>query len=446
MIAALSILRRITGAAIGSASRGPMHIDDLCRRLDRDLSRKQDGSVLVVMVIALSRSDAVDAHLRQNNAKRVTQEIVDRIATITQPSDYLALAGTDEFWLVLPQISSPAIAGLAATKITAALSAPLPSSLIPATVRPVIGVGIATLRGGTALDLLRAAREGARRARNLNQSYFVATAADGVDLRSKDLVIALENSLAENRLQIAYQPKVDVRTGRVHSVEALIRWPDDLKPSMSTATLVDIAERFGMIRALTKHVLQTVLREYSTTLAVTGLPKIWVNLPAIMLADPGLFDFLRQIIDIWGLPPTLIGFEVTEGTLITDIEQSIEMMQRLSNHGFALAIDDFGTGYSSLAYLRRFPIDELKIDKVFVQHMAASEADAQIVQAVIHLAHNFNLSVVAEGAEDQFVLQMLIDMGCDQVQGYVFAKPMPAVKLAEWMTMRRATTASTAST
>lgn len=439
MIHPASVLRQITGVFRTSARRRPIHIDDLCRRLDRDLTRKQDGSVLVVMVIAISRSDAIDAHLRQADAKRVTQEILDRIASITQPSDYLALAGADELWLVLPQISSPAIASLAATKITAALTAPLPSSMMPATVRPVIGVGIATLRGGTALDLLRAAREAARRARNLNQSYFVATAADGVDLRSKDLVVALENSLAENRLLIAYQPKVDLRTGQVDSVEALIRWPEDLKPAMTPTMLVDIAERFGMIRALTKHVLQTVLREYSSTLAVTGLPKIWVNLPAVMLADPGLFDFLRQTIDIWGLPPSLIGFEVTEGTLITDIEQSIEMMQRMSNHGFGLAIDDFGTGYSSLAYLRRFPIDELKIDKVFVQHMASSTADAQIVQAIIQLAHNFNLSVVAEGAEDQFVLQMLIDMGCDQVQGYVFARPMPAVKLAEWMALRVST-------
>ena len=439
----LSVLRHITSVITGSPSRRPIHIDDLCKRLDRDLARKQDGSALVVMVIAISRSDAIDAHLRNGSAKRVTEEILDRIATITQSTDYLAMAGADELWLVLPQISSPTIASLAATKITAALSAPLPSSMMPATVRPVIGVGIATLRGGTAIDLLRAAREAARRARNLNQSYFVATAADGVDLRSKDLVVALENSLAENRLMIAYQPKVDVRTGLVHSVEALIRWPEDLKPTMSPTMLVDIAERFGMIRALTKHVLQTVLREYSATLAATGLSRIWVNLPAVMLADSGLFDFLRQIMDIWGLPASLIGFEVTEGTLITDIEQSIEMMQRKSNHGFALAIDDFGTGYSSLAYLRRFPIDELKIDKVFVQHMASSAADAQIVQAIIHLAHNFNLSVVAEGAEDQFVLQMLIDMGCDQVQGYVFAKPMPAVKLAEWMAMRLAATAVT---
>ena len=442
MISLPSVLRQIPGWLGHDTSRRPMHIDDLCRRLEHDLSNTRDSSALVVMVIAISRSDAIDAHLQHESAKQVTREILARIANVTQPSDYLALAGADEIWLVLPQISSPSIANLAATKITATLSAPLPSAMMPVTIRPVIGVGIATLRGGTALDLLRAAREAARRARNLNQSYFVATAADGVDLRSKDLVIALENSLAENLLSIAYQPKVDMHSGEVNSVEALIRWPEELKPVMNPAMLVDIAERFGMIDALTRHVLQTVLREYTTTLAAAGVRRIWVNLPAVMLADPTLLDFLRQAIDIWGLPPTLIGLEITEGTLIHDIEQSIEMMQRLSNYGFALAIDDFGTGYSSLAYLRRFPIDELKIDKVFVQHMASSTADAQIVQAIIQLAHNFNLKVVAEGAEDHYVLKMLTDMGCDQVQGYVFAKPMPAIKLAEWMTMRAATTSA----
>lgn len=438
-----SILQQAPGWFGRDTSRQPLHVNDLCRRLGNDLSKNRDGSVLVVMVIAVSRSDAIDAHLQNDSAKRVTDEILARIATVTQPSDYLALAGTDEIWLVLPHISSPAIANLAATKISATLSAPLPSTMIPVTIRSVVGVSIATLRDGTALDLLRAAREAARRARNLNQSYFVASAADGVDLRSKDLVIAIENLLAENRLQIAYQPKVDVRSGRVNSVEALIRWPEDVKPVINPAVLVDIAERFGMIHALTRHVLQTVLREYTTTLADAGVRRIWVNLPAVMLADPALLDFLRQAIDIWGLPPTLIGLEITEGTLINDIEQSITMLQRLSDYGFALAIDDFGTGYSSLAYLRRFPIDELKIDKVFVQHMASSAADAQIVQAIIQLAHNFNLTVVAEGAEDQFVLQMLTDMGCDQVQGYVFAKPMAASKLTEWMAMRATVSAST---
>ena len=439
----MAIARRVPQWFGVSASRRVMHIDDLCHRLESDLAKNRDGAMLVVMVIAISRSDAIDAHVRSPSARQVTDEILARIGTVTQPTDYLALAGADELWLVLPHISSPAIANLAATKIAATLSAPLPSSMMPVTLRPVVGVGIATLRGGTALDLLRAAREAARRARNLNQTYSVASAADGVDLRSKDLVIALENSLAENRLLIAYQPKVKIDTGQAHSVEALIRWPEDLKPTMNPAMLVDIAERFGMIRQLTRHVLQTVLREYTTTLAAAGVQRIWINLPPVMLGDAGLLDFLRQAVDIWGLPPSLIGLEITEGTLINDIEQSIEMMQRISGAGFALAIDDFGTGYSSLSYLRRFPIDELKIDQVFVRHMASSNADAQIVRAIIQLAHNFNLSVVAEGAEDQFVLQMLTDMGCDQVQGYVFAKPMPAAMLAQWMTMRNRLTEST---
>ena len=439
----MAVARRVAAWLGGSASRHVMHIDDFCRRLESDLARNRDGSILVVMVVAISRSDAIDAHVRNTSARQVTNEILARIASVTQPTDYLALAGADELWLVLPQISSPAIANLAATKIAATLSTPLPSAMMPVTLRSVVGVCIATLRGGTALDLLRAAREAARRARNLNQTYSVATAADGVDLRSKDLVIAIENSLAENRLLIVYQPKVDIHTGEAKSVEALIRWPEDVKPTMNPAMLVDIAERFGMIRQLTRHVLQTVLREHTTTLAAAGIRRIWINLPPVMLNDPGLLDFLQQTIGIWGLPPTLIGLEITEGTLINDIEQSIEMMQRISDAGFALAIDDFGTGYSSLAYLRRFPIDELKIDQVFVRHMASSPADAQIVQAIIQLAHNFNLSVVAEGAEDNFVLQMLTDMGCDQVQGYVFAKPMPAATLAQWIATRSLTNEST---
>ncbi|MEC5215605.1 EAL domain-containing protein (putative c-di-GMP-specific phosphodiesterase class I)/GGDEF domain-containing protein [Actimicrobium sp. GrIS 1.19] len=429
----MGVLQRLAAVFRPVPQARASDLEMLCQRLEIDLRAADGTATLAVLIVSLARSDIVDATLRQADSHRISIEMMQRVANTLRPGDYLAQASADEIWVILPRLASAALANLAANNIMRVLEAPIVSLRMPLTLRPRIGIALASDAGGIALHLLRAAEEASRRARNLNQPYFVVTEVEGVDLHNKDLVVALENALAHNLPTLAYQPKVDILTRQVVSVEALIRWPAGLKPAMTPMMLVDLAEQFGMIRELTRFVLHTALREQSSVLAAAGINRIWINLSAKMLTDPDLLDFLQQALDIWSATPAMIGLELTESMLASDIDQSIAMMHALSQHGFALAIDDFGTGYSSLAYLRRFPITELKIDKMFVQHMATSIPDAQIVRTIINLAHNFHLDVVAEGVEDEEILALLAAMGCDQIQGYVYARPMPAGELVQWL-------------
>lgn len=412
---------------------GVLDPNSLLMRLERDLHALHGTEAVALLVISLSRSDSIEATLGSNGSRLVQAMIVERIRSTLRPQDHLAVAGFDEIWVVLPGLASGTLANLAATTIARALESPFIEADAVVTVRPGIGIAVSADPSHAALGLLKAAAHARLRARTLNQPYFVTNSAEETDQLSRNLIVDLEAALSGNLLSLAYQPKVDLRTRRVSSVEGLIRWPSDVKPAMTPTALVSIAEEFGMMEALTRYVLNTALSDYVNFLKQAGLERIWINLSARMLCEPHLLDLLQQALEIWGVPAQAIGLEVTESTLISDIEQSITMLHSLKRLGFEMAIDDFGTGYSSLAYLRRFPVSELKVDKVFVQHMIASESDTQIVRSVIDLAHNFGLKIVAEGVEDKATLAALEAMGCDQIQGYVFSPALPARELVAWI-------------
>jgi EAL domain-containing protein (putative c-di-GMP-specific phosphodiesterase class I)/GGDEF domain-containing protein len=402
------------------------------KRLEKVLADQQPSSIVALLVISLARSDSVDAILQNATAREIGTQILARIRLCLRRQDHMAMASHDEVWILLPNIASPTLASVAANNIINELDTPFLHHGAVVTVRPCIGIAVLMEPGKTPLGALKSAAQAKNRSRVLNLPYFVATVAENPDLLSMDLIVALETALAQNSLLLVYQPKVDVRSMRVVSVEALIRLPPEMEAVMTPTMLVGIAEEFGMIQQLTSHVLHTALREHAAHLAQCGIDRVWINLSAKMLNDPNLPEFLTQALEVWNASPQVLGLEITESMLITDIDQSVTMLDHLAGLGFSLAMDDFGTGYSSLAYLRRLPINELKIDKTFVKHMASTVADRQIVQTIIDLSHKFDLQVVAEGAEDLPTLALLEQMGCDQVQGYIFAKAMSASLLADW--------------
>ncbi|MGZ5817404.1 MAG: EAL domain-containing protein, partial [Burkholderiaceae bacterium] len=237
-----------------------------------------------------------------------------------------------------------------------------------------------------------------------------------------------------NSLTVVYQPKITLADGRPASVEALVRWPENDIHEVPTMSLVETAERCGLIESLTMHVLNTVLRERKIWLQHGMDVQVWINLSARLLAQENLPQMLKQVLQVWHVPTSAVGFEITESALIHDLEQTAEILYELQQLGFSLTIDDFGTGYSSLAYLRRFPISELKIDRIFVQGMTHSTPDYQIVKSIIELAHNFGLKVVAEGAEQEETLIELKKLKCDLAQGFIYAKPMATDALIAWWT------------
>lgn len=400
--------------------------------IEAALDRCGESGSVALLVVSLRRSDRITALLADYHSQQVTVQLLARIQSILRSKDQFVMAGEDECWLLLPGLPSEALAILAAHRLLAALNQPLVVGQHTVFMRPCVGIACAPLHAQSAADLLRAADIAQQNARAANNLFWMAPVEEVSGNIPADLPKAVHYILATNALKVVYQPKVNIKTMRVASVEALVRWPSDDAQFVPTDILIEAAERAGLIEPLTMHVLNTVLRESGIWKKQGVEIFVWVNLSVKLLSLQQLPQRLSQLLSVWGVPSSAIGFEITESALIHDIEQTTAMLFELRRLGFHLSIDDFGTGYSSLAYLRRFPIDELKIDKIFVQGMAHSVQDRQIVQSIIDLAHNFGLLVVAEGVELQETVPELLALGCDQVQGYIYAKPMAVDALLAW--------------
>ena len=391
------------------------------------------GRVVALLVISLHRSDRIACLLGEPGAAIVTQQLQQRVRAMMRPADRMVMVADDELWLLLPGLRVQAMAALAVSRLLANLEPVFMQDGRSMFIRPCIGMACAPANADQADSLLRAADQARQLARSSHLTHATSTLLGTSGGVPDDIENALRRVLAANALTVAYQPKIDLHTGRVASVEALVRWPANDSQVVPTVLMVETAERAGLIGSLTNLVLNNVLRERSGW-AQQGLDmQVWVNLSAQSLAQKELPATLLQSLEVWNVPSSAIGLEITESGLISDIEHTTGILQALRNVGFELAIDDFGTGYSSLAYLRRFPISELKIDRMFVHGMVNSPPDRQIVQSIIDLAHNFNLKVVAEGAEDLDTVAALKSLGCDVVQGYVYAKPMPAEHIPDWV-------------
>jgi EAL domain-containing protein (putative c-di-GMP-specific phosphodiesterase class I) len=218
----------------------------------------------------------------------------------------------------------------------------------------------------------------------------------------------------------------------------LLRWKASGVSDVSPGAAISIAEHAGFIAPLTFAVINTVLRHAADFRRKGVHVNLSVNISTQMLADVEMPDIVQQAIDTWDVPADRLTFEITESAMIGDVERSLLVLSRLRDMGIRLSIDDFGTGYSSLAYMKRFPVHELKIDKMFVANMLTSRGDQQIVQSVIDLSHNFSLQAVAEGVENGQTLDELKAMGCDIAQGYLFSRALPYDEFVLWLKAWRA--------
>lgn len=417
----------------GNRENALLHsIDALLQAIEANLRTANEHQVLALLMVSLQRSDRISAMLDRQYAQIVEQHFLAAIVPSLREKDSLVFANENECWFLLPQLSSEALAVLAAHRIIDALSAPLKIEAQTIFFHPHVGIACLPLHTHNAKDLLRIADQALKSAHLNNSSFELAPVQHEQRSSPDDLPQAIKMVLDENALEMRYQPKVDLRSKSIKSVEALVRWPSDHAQTVQTNLLIDVAEQFGLIEQLTMQVMNKVLQEMSVWQHKGLHVLVWINLSARLLALEQLPKMLARALQVWNVPATSIGLEVTESAFIHDIEHTTALLFELRSLGFRLSIDDFGTGYSSLAYLRRFPIDELKIDRVFVQGMNSSPQDKQIVQSIIGLAHNFGLSVVAEGVERESSLNALRMMGCDEIQGFYFAHPMPAEDLISW--------------
>jgi EAL domain-containing protein (putative c-di-GMP-specific phosphodiesterase class I)/GGDEF domain-containing protein len=412
--------------------------EDLLRFLDREAAIAQaTKGRLAVLLVELRRVDRLQALLKGPPASVTLSLVVERLRPALRPEDRIAALSDEQVCIVLPRIAHPTQAVLAAVKCLRALDRPIAHEGGTAVLRPCVGIATVPEHPADPGQLLMAADVARRIAGTREEGYHVFQSEDSVEAEVyHGLDIDLQRAIRANELEVHYQPQVSLADGRPVAAEALLRWRHPTSGPIAPTTIVGIAENTGTIGSLTFWVLNAVLRN-AAQLAKDGiLPRFSVNLSTRTLVDHELPDIVEQALGTWGVPPERITLEITESSMIGDAERTMAMLTRLKGTGVQLAIDDFGTGYSSLAYLKRFPVDELKIDKLFVSGLLTDRGDHQIVRSVIDLAHNFELRAVAEGVEEEPSRAELARMGCDLVQGYLISRPLPEREFRTWWSAR----------
>jgi predicted signal transduction protein with EAL and GGDEF domain len=292
-------------------------------------------------------------------------------------------------------------------------------------------LGIATFPadGDNAETLLGAADAAMYRAKQAGRNAFQFFTAE-INQRTRaraQLGIELRRALERDEYTLAYQPKIDLATGKTIGAEALLRWHHPERGTVAPVEFIPVLEESGLIVPVGEWVLTRACRDLKAWQAA-GQPvmPVAVNLSARQFRQQDLEARIRSIVDAAGIEPSLIELEITESQLMHDPEHASKVLRALGKAGLRVAIDDFGTGYSSLAYLTRFPLASLKIDRSFVAHALTDKADATIVRSIVEMAHTLGFTVVAEGVESGPQAEFLRDLGCEQAQGFLFARPMPA--------------------
>ncbi|MCU1377695.1 MAG: putative Diguanylate cyclase/phosphodiesterase [Acidimicrobiales bacterium] len=389
---------------------------------------------VAVMLLDLDRFKEVNDTLGHHNGDLLLQEIGDRLRRILRAGDTVARLGGDEFAVLLPDLAGEEAAMAAAEGICHALERPFAIAEVNLDVGCSIGVAIWPDHGDDATLLLQRADVAMYSAKESQRGVDVYDAEkDTYSLERLALVGELRTAIERGELAVHYQPKADVGTGQLLGMEALIRWHHPRHGDVPPEEIIAIAEQTGLIRPLTLWVLNQALRQCRQWRR-DGRPfDVAVNLSIRNILDAELpADVLRLLTDL-GLPASALTFEITETAIMSDPVRTVAVLGRLRSMGVRLAIDDFGTGYSSFSHLRRLPVDEIKIDKSFVQHLATDESDLVIVRSIVDLGHNLGLRVVAEGVEDDAAWQHLAALGCDVVQGYILTRPLAPAQLETWL-------------
>jgi len=255
---------------------------------------------------------------------------------------------------------------------------------------------------------------------------------DQHSMRRLSMMRELRDAIEHGSLELHYQPKLAVTTSQFVGVEALLRWTHPVHGRIAPDQVIPIAEQTGLIRPLTRWVLDTALTQCAAW-KQQGLDiSVAVNLSTNCILDQQLIDWINDWFACHTLPPSRLVLEITEGAMMVDLARAVEVLKQFAQMGIGISVDDYGTGFSSLAYLKRLPINELKIDRSFVMEMLSNENDAVIVRSTIELAHNLGLHIVAEGVESQDMLDALKTMGCDYAQGYHISRPVSADALLAW--------------
>ncbi|HPU52169.1 MAG TPA: EAL domain-containing protein, partial [Burkholderiaceae bacterium] len=395
--------------------------------VDRSLSGQLSNVQLAVMFVDLDDFKQVNDSLGHAAGDALLREVARRLVAALRKTDVVCRLGGDEFAVILPLADGSTEASAVAAKLLAGLAMPLRIADHEMFISASIGVALASTGEMDAGELLRRADVAMYEAKASGKGIY-RIFEDQMTVRASrraGMTQRLRAAIEADSLRLAYQPQVDLRNGRVLRVEALLRWHDEELGSVSPIEFIRLAEETGSIHSLGQWVLDRACRDARALAERLGrtLP-VAVNVSMRQLCDPGFADLVEDTLARHQLSGSTLELEVTEGTLLAEWADVEDTLARLNQKGVLVAVDDFGNGFSSLRSLRRLPVQRLKIDSGFIANVPADPADTAIVSAILGLARQLKLGVVAEGVETTAQLELLRDLGCEAGQGYLFHRPM----------------------
>jgi diguanylate cyclase (GGDEF)-like protein len=405
-----------------------LFMDRLAHALARTERRPQHVAVLF---LDIDRFKVINDSLGHAVGDRVLGELSRRLSDCVRPEDTIARLGGDEFAILLEDLDDTAGATAVAERVAKALEAPFMLEGREVVVTMSVGVALNTRRPVAPEELLRDADLAMYRAKGKGKNRFEVFDTDtgAPAIHRLDLELDLRTAVARDELRLHYQPVVHLESGRVVEFEALVRWQHKDRGLLSPEAFIGLTEETGLIIPIGQWVLTEACRQarlWQDQRRSDPPLTIGVNLSARQLQDPDLIGLVSRALADSGLDPRSLKLEITESVVMQDAPATLATLHTLRDLGIRLAIDDFGTGYSSLGYLKRFPIDTLKIDRSFVEGIVSDPEDAAIVQAVISVAKSLGLSVTAEGIENEAQLLRVKELGCDRGQGFYFGQPRAA--------------------
>jgi len=393
--------------------------------------REQQPFALIAM--DLDRFKEINDTLGHHIGDQVLRVVADRTRACLRESDTVARMGGDEFTILLATAGDGDGAVAAARKILKAFDVPADIAGQRVEIGASLGIAMFPEHGEEPLVLLREADAAMYLAKQTHAGYklYSKDLGQGADDRLA-LQSELRHAIANNELELHFQPKIDFKADRIHGVEALVRWQHPRHGLLAPDKFIPLAEQTGLIKPLTQAVLRNALRQCEVWCR-SGLDlSVSVNISAINIQDPEFPDQVAQLLKESSVPASRLELEVTETAVMAEPTRAVDCIKRLSSLGLQVSIDDFGTGYSSMAYLKELLVAKIKIDKSFVRDMAVNHNDAVIVRSTVELGHNLGLKVVAEGVESEAAWNRLKALGCDDAQGYYLSRPLPPDKFAEW--------------
>lgn len=423
------------------------HFDELTGLANRSLFKerlreanqrvRQGGRSLALLHINLDRFKLLNDSLGHEVADQLLKHVSRRLSSAMPEADTIARLSGDEFAVLFDAYGNLSSLTRVTSRLLAKLRTPISVAGHDLVVSASVGISLLPDSAREISALVSQANIAMHHAKHLggNNFQFFTESLQASTLERLQLEIQLRKAIEDNQLEVFYQPKLSLETGRLDAAEALVRWRHPERGMVPPGDFIGLAEETGLIVSIGEIVLREACRQACEWQRQGLAPlRVSVNLSVHQLRQGKLVSLVRQVLEESGLEPRYLELELTESQLLDSVEHIISTFQQLRELGVKLAIDDFGTGYSSLSYLKRFPVDYVKIDQAFIRGLGEGTEDAAITQAIIAMAHSLGLKVVAEGVENQVQLDFLKANGCDEVQGYLISRPLEAAALATLLT------------